>query len=184
MNTKVILLCTALLATLASGCITAEVSDPAICVNQANISFPGAPIVGLQGETQQSFEMDISSQLSQLDVGGATTDGSSVNLSSVTLTADTGVTNFNFITTLKGTVLSEANVSLAPELVIDYSNSTGTGAASPLNIPADSTINLFPILSAGKAKVTLDVSGTVPNTAWTADVTVCFTIDLKLKKTL
>ncbi len=184
MHTKLILLCAALLAALASGCISGEVIDQAICVTQSDISFPGAPIIGATGETQQSFDIDLSDQLKQLNVAGASTDGSSVNLLNVTLTAKTGVTNFAFIHTLLGTLTSEVNASMSPELIIDYSKGSATVVPSPLDIPADSTINLFPILSAGKVKVNLDVSGTVPNSAWTADVVVCFSIDLKLKKSL
>ncbi|MBI3557011.1 MAG: hypothetical protein HY074_12165 [Deltaproteobacteria bacterium] len=184
MNSKLILLCATLLATLASGCISGEVIDQAICVTQADLSFPGAPIIGLQGTTQQSFEMDLSSQLKQLDVGGASTDGSSINIVSVTLTAKTGVTDFAFINTLTGTVTSEVNASLAPELVIDYNKGSATSVPSPLELPADATINLFPMLNAGKVNVALDVSGTIPSTAWSADLVVCFAIDLKLKKNL
>lgn len=178
--TKILSVSTVAAALLGAGCVAGTVSEDEFCVTRHNVQFPGTTTPGIPVTMEQTFPLAISAQLDKLTAGAGSTEGSEIRVTSLTLTAVDGFSSFEFVDGVWAILYpSETSSETAPVTLVGYSREQGTPAESPLELPADSSVNLYDHLSSGEAAVTLKVTGDAPATSWTVDATICFALELE-----
>jgi hypothetical protein len=160
-------------AAAASGCtISVEAEIPEVTVTQRNLMFQGVPDFGI-GDV--SMEKSFSQDHGKIEMP----DGldSEIKTLGVTLRATSGVSDMSFIKLLRVT-MSSANVAEPVELG-SYELSPGAPASNEIHLTSLNPLNVFEAWNADMATFTLQVAGSLPTTAWTADVIVRFSARAK-----
>jgi hypothetical protein len=163
------------LAAGAGGCaLSVEADVPDVEVTQHDISIAGVPMAGLLGEvsTHHSFTQKLPDL--NLPKGLA----SNVEAAKIEFTAKTGIVDFSFLRSLRVTMTP--NGSPAPIELINYEKADGAVVGKTLLVDS---LNAVDILKDWKDTALFDiqVAGTLPETAWTVDMSVHFNGKLSYK---
>jgi hypothetical protein len=156
-------------ATGMGGCVlSVEAEVPAFEVTEHDISFEGVPTAALFGEL--STGMSFTQKRPSLDFPGIDSTAQAV---SIDLIAKTGIENFNFLRALH--ISMTPMVSTDPPIeLINYEKADGAVVGGTLSIPSTNPINILEQWNADGAVFNVQVSGTLPEQAWSIDMTVHF----------
>ena len=157
------------LATGFGGCmLSVEAEVPDVEVTQHDIAFPGVPGASQLGDlstgksfTQERPALDLPSGID-----------SSVQAVSIELTAKTGIASFDFLKALRISMVPMGGS--APIELINYEKAAGSTVGKTLTIASKNPVNILEQWKAASATFTVDVAGTLPEQAWTIDMSVHF----------
>jgi len=149
--------------------VSVEAEAPDIEVTQQNILFPGVAGTGVLGDVAMTHSF--SQKHPKLDLPAGLTP--EVKALEVTLTAKSGITSFDFIHYLRLSMSDGADKSDAIELINYQRDATGT-TGPVLTMPSANPVNALEQWKTDAAVFTVDVAGQLPESDWTADVTVRF----------
>jgi hypothetical protein len=160
----------ALASLSAGGCmLQVEADVPEVEVTQHDVVFQGvaAPAAAALGDV--SLTQSFSQQHQKLELpAGLTTE---VKAMGVTLSAKSGIDNFDFLKNLRVTMSD--GVHPAVEL-IDYQAVEGAPSTNVLTIESANPVNTLDEWKTDSATFTLEVAGALPSSDWSLDVSVRF----------
>jgi hypothetical protein len=170
-----VLLVGAFLAAAAGGCISVEADIPDVEVTQLDLAFDGVPLAALIGDV--SVSRNFSQKHKKLDLPEGL--DSEVKALSVTMLAKSGVTDFSFIHNLRLTMTDDVH---QPVTLIEYQQAPGEAPSGVLTMKSANPVNTLEQWKTDSATFTIDVAGTLPDKAWTVDVSLHFGGSFKFHK--
>jgi hypothetical protein len=153
----------------AAGCVSVDAEIPDVEVTQKDLAFAGVPVGSALGDV--SMTQTFSSEHDALDLPQGL--NSEVKALGVTLTAKSGIKDFSFLRYLRLTMSDTADNSNALEL-INYERPDSAPASNVLNMTSANPVNALEKWKTKSALFTIEVAGTLPDSDWTADVTIRF----------
>ena len=160
-------------ALAASGCaLSVEAEIPEVTITQRGLAFQGVPDFGI-GDV--SMEKSYSQDHGKIEMPEGL--DSEIKTIGVTLRATSGVSDLSFLKLLRVT-MSSANVAEPVELG-SYEYDPSAPKSNEIHLTSLNPIDLFEAWNADKATFTLQLAGSLPTTAWTADVIVRFSARAK-----
>ena len=169
-TTRLFLLLALVLVAGSGGCtLSAEADVPDVTVTQHDLSFTGIPMAGRLGDvaTELSFTQD--KPALDLPKGLDT----SVKAVQVDLIAKGGISSFDFIRSLRVSMIPTSGTDLGVEL-LSYERADGVAVGSTLSIPSKNPINILDQWKASSAQFTIQIAGTLPEQDWSLDMSVHF----------
>jgi hypothetical protein len=165
-----LLLAACALASLsAAGCtLQLEADVPEVEITQHDVAFQGVdPATSQAGDV--GLAKSFSQQHQRLELpAGITTE---VKAMGVTLTAKSGIENFDFIKNMRVTMSDGVH---QPNELIDYQRVDGAPSTNVLTIESANPVNTLDQWKTDTANFTLEVAGALPTSDWTLDVSVRF----------
>ena len=158
----------AILSLVSGGCmLQVEADVPDVEITQHDLLFSGVPDVGNLGDV--SLTKSFSQQHQRLDLpSGLTTE---VNALGVTLTAKTGIVNFDFMQNLRLTMSDGVH---DPMELINYQRDPKAPSTTVLTMPSANPVNTLDEWKTDSATFTVTVAGQLPAQDWTVDLAVDF----------
>ncbi|HVU52288.1 MAG TPA: hypothetical protein VHL80_16455 [Polyangia bacterium] len=158
------------LASLATGgcMLQVEADVPEVEITQHDVAFQGVAPAGVDGgdvALTQSFSQQ--HQRLELPTGLKT----EVKAMGVTLTAKSGIDNFDFLKNMRVTMSDGVHT---PVELINYERAAGAPSTNVLTIESANPVNTLDQWNTDAATFTLDVAGAMPSNDWTIDVSVRF----------
>lgn len=153
------------LAGALTGCtLSVEADVPDVQITQSGLAFEGVPaVVGdasmTKSYSQQHSKLDLPSQLD-----------TQVKTLAVTLTATSGVTDVSFIHFMSISMSADADSD--PIVIGSYDPAAGTTVGDQLKLTTLNPVNILDAWKTDTATFTLQIAGTLPTNAWTADVSI------------
>ena len=148
--------------------VSAEADVPDIEITEHDVSFVGIPHATALGDLSTETSFTESRPIS-LPKG----IDSTVEAVKVELVAKTGISSFDFLSTLRVTMAPQDGSTPAVEL-INYQKGGTTVVGSTLTIPAVNPVNILDEWKTDSATFTVQISGTLPAQDWTVDMHVHF----------
>jgi hypothetical protein len=163
-------LAAAFLACAAAGCVlSAEGELPDVEVTRHGVAIPGVPLEARAGDPVIAVPVvfDPTDHLA-LDDGAYR----SVKVRRVVVKSNRARGDLSFLRVLRMTINgSKARAGgAAPLQVLRYEG--GAGAGATLDLPVDPPVEVLPAWRDAPCILTIEVQGTLPEDAWTVDVTV------------
>jgi len=153
----------------AGGCLQVEAEAPSVTVTQKDIVFDGVPELIMAALGSASMTTSFSQSHSKLDLPGGLTP--TVDSLRLTLRAKSGVTNLDFIDSLRITMSGGGT----PVTLADYERSKNvTGVGASLTVQSLNPANVFEQWKSDEAVFTVTVAGQLPSSSWTADAQIDF----------
>jgi len=153
----------------AGGCLQVEAEAPSVTVTQKDIVFDGIPALVMAALGSASMTTSFSQSHSKLDLPSGLTP--TVDSLRVTLKAKSGVTNLDFIESLRITMSGGGT----PVTLVDYERSNGAkSVGSSLSVESLNPAHVFEEWKADEAVFTVTVAGELPSSSWTADAQIDF----------
>jgi hypothetical protein len=165
-----ILFCACALATLsAGGCsMQVEADVPEVEITQHDVVFEGVPAPVSNGG-DVSLTKSFSQQHQRLELpAGLTTE---VKAMGVTLTAKSGIDNFDFLKNMRVTMSDGVH---EPAELVDYQRVDGAPSTNVLTVESANPVNTLDLWKTDAATFTVDVAGALPAGDWSLDVSVRF----------
>jgi hypothetical protein len=160
----------------AGGCgISVEADVPDVVVTQHGITMGGVP-AGLSGGGDLSTNLSFTQTLPDLNLPKDL--DSSVKAVKVDLIAQTGIDNFDFLSSMRITMSPPG--SAAPIELINYEKGDGT-TGKTLSIESLNPVNILQQWKANSAVFNVQVAGHLPSQAWTMDMAVHFSGQVSYK---
>jgi hypothetical protein len=155
----------AIVIPLSAGCAAVEVDANDVQVTQKGIHFDAAPsaIANAVMSVSGSFELD------SANVGWVKRLNARVTVDEVTLHASSGVTNLDFIQSAS-VALSDASGS-GTAATMTYKRPAGRVSGPDLEVINTPPVDVTDAWSGDRVRVDVAVTGTLPTTAWSADLT-------------
>jgi len=157
------------LSTGAAGCVSVDAEIPDVEVTQKDLAFDGVPIGSALGDV--SMTRTFSQEHDALDLPQGLNP--EVKALAVSLTAKSGIKDFSFVRYLRMTMSDTSDNSNAVEL-INYERDDSAPPSNVLKMTAANPVNALDKWKTKSALFTIDIAGTLPDNAWTADVTIRF----------
>lgn len=151
------------------GCMMQVEADvPEVEITQHDVSFQGVPSVAANlGDV--ALTKSFSQQHQRLELpAGLTTE---VKAMGVTLTARSGIDNFDFLKNLR---VSMSDGQHDPVELINYQRVDGAPSTNVLTIESANPVNTLDAWKTDTATFTVDVAGGLPTGDWTMDVSLRF----------
>ncbi len=151
-----------------SGCplLEVEVKTQEVCLQYRGLEVPAADG---SGSAHVEFVFEDFGALEGL----AKLDGD-VTFVRAKLHATSGVTDFGFLSAVRGTVAGGDPAANLPEAtVIDCAGDGCVREGASLAVDAASEIDAMDYLRSNSIAITLDVTGALPTAPWTMDVEIC-----------
>jgi hypothetical protein len=151
------------------GCsVQVEADVPEVDITQHDVVFAGTPAAATGG-SDVSLTQTFSQQHQRLELPtGLTTE---VKAMGVTLTAKSGIDNFDFLKNMRVTMSDGVH---EPVELIDYQRVDGAPSTNVLTIESANPVNTLDQWKTDAATFTLEVAGPLPTGDWTIDVSVRF----------
>jgi hypothetical protein len=159
------------------GCmLSVEADVPDIEVTQHDIAFAGVPHAALLGDLSTS--MSFSQDRPGLDLPkGIDTSAQAVK---VEFSAKSGIEDFQFLRALRVT-MTPPDSSAEPIELINYERVDGATVGATLTVPSKNPVNILEQWKADSAVFNIEMAGTLPEQAWTIDMSVHFVGKLSYK---
>jgi hypothetical protein len=159
------------------GCMLSVQADvPDVQVTEHDIAFAGVPNAGLLGDL--SMGMSFTQERPGLSLPTAL--DSTVEAVKVELRAKTGIQDFSFLRALRVTMTPKDSTA-APVELVNYEKAEGSVSGTTLTIPSKNPVNILDQWKADSAIFSFEVAGTLPEQAWTIDMSVFFKGQLSYK---
>ncbi len=160
----------AALVTTSGACmLSVEAEVPDVEITQHDVGFEGIPGAAQLGEI--STGMSFTQERPALDLPKEI--DSSVKAMKVELRAKTGITNFDFLRSLRITMAPKDGTSEPVELV-NYEKAAGSVVGATLEIASKNPVNILEQWKADSAVFNVQLAGALPAQAWTIDISVHF----------
>jgi hypothetical protein len=166
-HSSILLAAVALASLAAGGCmLQVEADVPEVEITQHDVAFQavapsgGGDVALTQTFTQQHQKLDLPS--------GLTTE---VKAMGVTLTAKSGIENFDFLKNMRLTMSDGVH---PPVELINYERVEGAPSTNVLTIESANPVNTLEQWRTDSADFALAVAGAMPTNDWTIDVSVRF----------
>jgi hypothetical protein len=159
------------LASLSSGgcMLQVEADVPEVEVTQHDVTFQGVAAPAGVSPSDVSLTQSFSQQHQRLELpAGLTTE---VKAMGVTLSANTGIDNFDFLKNMRVTMSDGVH---PPVELIDYQQVDGAPSTNVLTIESANPVNTLDEWKTDVATFTLEVAGALPSSDWSLDVSVRF----------
>lgn len=158
---------TPVLGLFLGACSPIEVEANDVEVTQRGIRFDAAPAVlgNVMLSVAQSFEID------SANVAWAKDLNANVQVDKVTLHPTSGVPNLGFIQSLTVSV-SDASRAQTPIQVMTFKRAASATVGSDLQVTNTQPVDVTSAWSGDRVRVDLAVSGSLPTTAWSLDMTL------------
>src|SRR4051812_22872410 len=162
------------LASLAmGGCmLQVEADVPEVEITQHDVVFQGVPAATAAAAANMgdvSLTKSFSQQHQRLELpDGLTTE---VKAMGVTLTAKSGIDNFDFLKNMRITMSDGAH---DPVELVDYQRIDGAPSTNVLTIQSANPVNTLDVWKTDTATFTVEVAGGLPTGDWALDVSVRF----------
>jgi hypothetical protein len=153
--------------------LSVEAEVPDVEITQHDIGFTGVPGGAQLGEL--STGMSFTQELPAVDFLQGI--DSNVQAVKIELRAKTGIKDFNFLRSLRITMSPKSNngnSTVEPIELINYEKAAGGTVGATLTIPSKNPVNILEQWKAESAVFNVEVSGTLPEQAWTIDMSVHF----------
>jgi hypothetical protein len=160
----------ALASLAAGGCmLQVEADVPEVEITQHDVVFEGVPATTTADIGDVSLTKSFSQQHQRLDLPtGLTTE---VKAMGVTLTAKSGIDNFDFLKNMRVTMSDGEH---DPVELIDYQRVDGAPSTNVLTIESANPVNTLDEWKTSSATFTVEVAGALPSGDWSLDVAVRF----------
>jgi hypothetical protein len=154
----------------AGGCmLQVEADVPEVEITQHDVAFQGVAPSANVAVGDLALTQSFSQQHQRLELpAGLKTE---VKAMGVTLTAKTGIDNFDFLKNMRVTMSDGTH---SPIELIDYQRVDGAPSTNVLTIESANPVNTLDQWKTDTANFTLDVAGAMPTGDWTIDVSVRF----------
>jgi hypothetical protein len=159
----------ALASLAAGGCmLQVEADVPEVEITQHDVVFEGvAPAPVDPGDV--ALSKSFSQQHQRLELpAGLTTE---VKAMGVTLTAKSGIENFDFLKNMRVTMSDGVH---EPVELVDYQRVDGAPSTNVLTIESANPVNTLDQWKTDSATFTLEIAGGLPSSDWSLDVAVRF----------
>lgn len=164
-----------LLALSAGGCMMqVEAEVPEVEITQHDLGFQGVAIPGGIGDVSLSKSFSQQHQRLELPAGL----DSEVKALGVTLTAKSGIENFDFLKNLRLTMSDDVH---DPVELINYQRVDGSPSTNVLTMESANPVNTLDQWKTDSATFTIEVAGTLPSQDWAVDLAVRFAGKIKYK---
>jgi hypothetical protein len=159
----------ALLSLSMSACmVEVQATVPEVEVTQHDLTFDGVPqATALGGDVSLSKSFAQKHQRLDLPAGLAT----EVKALGVTLTAKSGIENFDFLKAMRLTMSDDVH---DPITLIDYTRVDGAPSTTDLTMESANPVNTLEQWKTDSATFTIDVAGALPAQEWKIDLAVRF----------
>jgi hypothetical protein len=166
----------ALLSLSAGGCmLEVEADVPEVEITQHDLGFDGIPISATSlGDVSLSKSFSQKHQRLDLPAGLET----EVKALGITLTAKTGIENFDFIKNLRLTMSDDEH---EPVELVNYQRVDGAPSTNVLTMESANPVNTLDQWKTDSATFTIDVAGALPSQDWTVDLAIRFAGKIKYK---
>jgi hypothetical protein len=163
--------------TSAGGCmLSVEADVPDVEVTEHDIAFEGVPHAGLIGDV--STVLTFSQDRPGLDLPkGIDTSAQAVK---VEFRAKTGIQDFQFLRVLRVTMTPKDSTAEPIEL-INYERVDGATPGTTLTVSSKNPVNILEQWKSDSALLSLEMAGTLPEQAWSIDMSVHFVGKLSYK---
>ena len=165
----------ALLSLATGGCMMEVEADvPDVEITQHDLVFTGVPAASGLGDV--SLSKSFSQKHQRLDLpAGLDTE---VKALGVTLTAKTGVENFDFLQNLRLTMSDDVH---DPVELINYQRDPNAPSTNVLSMPSANPVNTLDQWKTDSATFTVELAGALPAQDWKVDLAVRFAGKIKYK---
>ncbi len=144
-----------------------EADVPEVEITQHDVVFAGVPAAAGLGDV--SLTKSFSQQHQRLELpAGLTTE---VKAMGVTLTAKSGIDNFDFLKNMRVTMSDGVH---DPVELVDYQRVDGAPSTNDLTVESANPVNTLDQWKTDSATFTVEVAGGLPPGDWTMDVAVRF----------
>jgi hypothetical protein len=165
----------ALLSFTAGGCMMeVEATVPEVEITQHDLAFEGVPLAAMLGDVSLSKSFSQKHQRLELPEGLDT----EVKALGITLTAKSGIENFDFLKALRLTMSDDVH---EPVELIDYTRVDGAPSTNVLTMESKNPVNTLDQWKTDSATFTVEVAGALPAQAWKVDLAVRFAGKIKYK---
>jgi len=166
-----------LLAAMAGACsFSVEADLPDVEITQHGLSIPGVPKGKVPGDVSVSGSFTFSSS----NTAWAKNMNSAIFVRQVTVTAQSGLENLDFIKSARMTMsdpaLSESTVDIA-----SYDRCDDRPSSSVIEVSMPTPIDITTLWSADRTVIALEVTGRVPEQTWSVDLTMKLTGQITYK---
>jgi hypothetical protein len=167
-TTSILLGALALGALTVAGCmLQVEADVPDVEITQHDVVFAGGPAAAGLGDV--SVTKSFSQQHQRLELpAGLTTE---VRAMGVTLTAKSGIDNFDFLKNMRVTMSDGVH---DPVELVDYQRVDGAPSTNVLTVESANPVNTLDEWKTDSATFTVEVAGGLPLGDWSMDVAVRF----------
>ena len=166
------------LGLLGTGCadlLYVEGDVPEACITESDAGFDGFPIPGTY-----TVNRDFNYEIGALDVLTDDSVDAQAKLLSLTLTANSGLADMGFFEHLKGTAAAPEGSDLPPLVLIDYTKPASGNAGETISFESDQT-NVIPYLGDGTLRLSVEITGSIPQNDWSVDARGCLAVKGKVK---
>ena len=157
----------AFVASLSGACMSVEAEAPDIEITQADVHFNGIPF----GSDLPKMKKSFTGKHPALDLPSNLT--AEVRAVEVILKAKSGITDFDFLSSIRVTMQDDAKKNEPVEL-LHYQKVEGAAPTAVLQMPSGNPANVIEQWKSEAAEFSLDLEGTLPEKDWTVDVTLSF----------
>jgi hypothetical protein len=167
-TTSILLGAFALASLTVGGCmLQVEADVPEVEITQHDVVFAGVPAAAGLGDV--SLTKSFSQQHQRLELpAGLTTE---VKAMGVTLTAKTGIDNFDFLKNMRVTMSDGVH---DPVELVDYQRVDGAPSTNVLTVESANPVNTLDQWKTDSATFTVEVAGSLPPGDWSLDAAVRF----------
>jgi hypothetical protein len=144
-----------------------EATVPEVEITQHDLKFDGVPLAAALGDVSVSKSFSQQHQRLELPDGLDT----EVKALGVTLTAKSGIENFDFIKELRVTMSDDVH---APVELIDYTRVDGAPSTNVLTMESKNPVNTLDQWKTDSATFTIEIAGALPPQDWKVDLSVRF----------
>src|SRR5262249_22120268 len=100
---------------------------------------------------------------------------------SMTLTVTSGASDLSFVDKAHMDLLPPANSNLQPLTVVNYTKDPNAPPPTSINLVDPSQPDVFSFVLAGAFSGAIEVAGSLPQVAWSADVRICISASGKFQ---
>jgi hypothetical protein len=164
----------ALLSLPAGGCMMqVEAEAPEVEITQHDLKFDGVNLAG-NGLGDLSLSKSFSQQHQRLDLPAGL--DSEVKALGITLTAKSGIENFDFLKNLRLTMSDDVH---PPVELVNYQRVDGAPSTNVLTMESANPVNTLDQWKTDSATFTIEVAGSLPSQDWAVDLAVRFAGKIK-----
>jgi hypothetical protein len=165
-------------AVLTGGCILEVEADvPEVEITQHGVKMPGVPLSKAIGDVSITSEIPFSSSNS----AWAKRMNSEVFVSQVRVTAESGLSNLDFVKLARLTMNDPSTPSRESTQIVSYERHDQAPSSSVLDVSPQAPVDITRLWAASQTLVELELAGSLPEKDWAVSVTLKVAGKIKYK---